>query len=864
MPIKLPFTLPGASKFPAGGSTATVSDQNTGGYDFMIDGHGFRLATDQNFPYIRMTEPTTTRRFDSSLEPGEQTLNQLPWVKSQSSFHAGAGQLNLEQGFTAFQYQQEQVEHIRFDASLGVDVWTPGQVKRLPDSRFYGFTFTKPCMITATISGTDYAIIGDTGHLYQVAWASGPDADPVITGIDLSGVAFGGASNCAITSLCSDGNNYYALVQLTNVTNTNGIKTYIVTGSITSVSAPTVLYLIPASAGFGSPGTRTNLCVNPDFETGVTEWAVDHAGDLTQSTTQAFSGTHSGKFAPVSTGTRMLYQPTTPLNVAPGSTYTASFWIYIQSGPMLQIQGGYTRTGVFTIESNTTPTGVPTGAWTRVSYTWTVDSSALTTDQLYFVLNPNTGTGVYYIDDVLIEQTPIVRSYFSGNTAADSQYVYTWSGTANDSQSVATPVSQIAQVPGVIGWSKARLVGGLGNSVYELPTAGGTLPAPKYTNPAINFTCTAISESPDGVLVAGDVGGNQSSVVKLTLNTAGAVPTLSGGNTITQFPPGEYVTEMENYLGSFVAIATNRGIHIGTFDTYSGTFKNGPLSVTTTNPCLALCGRDRFVYGGYTNQQQDGRTGLVRIDLSYTTDEAGRLAYAADLRPSSAAPTGQGIVYGIGILSTHNRLVYVTPEGLHVEGGSPGSDGTSWLRTSRIRYDTAELKLFTLGRVHGTLDVGTIQVEGIAPFQDNTNLGTFGFIQNGDPGEFNLVNGTHEWMQLQFTLVGSATVFNSYQVKAIPAPKRQHIITLTANCFHHESNRWGQEVVDPETPRQRYQNILDIETAGNEVRFVEFEPTGPVATLVVVEDTQFQQMSRPSPIDYLGGYLTIKMRATRE
>jgi len=83
-------------------------------------------------------------------------------------FHAGAGQLYLEQGFTAFQYQQEQIEHVRFDTCLGVDCWTAGQVKRLPDTTFFDFGFNATVMCTATVAGVDYAIIGGVGWAISV------------------------------------------------------------------------------------------------------------------------------------------------------------------------------------------------------------------------------------------------------------------------------------------------------------------------------------------------------------------------------------------------------------------------------------------------------------------------------------------------------------------------------------------------------------------------------------------------------------------------------------------------------------------------------------------------------------------------
>lgn len=161
---------------------------NPNGYDFTIGNSGFRFATDTNSPYQRYTEPVTAQRFDNSKEPGEQSLSALPWIKSQDSFHAGAGQLNLEKGYTDFQYQQEQVSHLRFDTSLGADVWTPGQVSRLPETLFTSIpSGTVTCAVSGTQQGKDYVIAGGSACLYQIAWPNGADLAPTITAIDLSG-----------------------------------------------------------------------------------------------------------------------------------------------------------------------------------------------------------------------------------------------------------------------------------------------------------------------------------------------------------------------------------------------------------------------------------------------------------------------------------------------------------------------------------------------------------------------------------------------------------------------------------------------------------------------------------------------------
>jgi hypothetical protein len=246
------------------------------------------------------------------------------------------------------------------------------------------------------------------------------------------------------------------------------------------------------------------------------------------------------------------------------------------------------------------------------------------------------------------------------------------------------------------------------------------------------------------------------------------------------------------------------------------------------------------------------------------TDTASRNAYAPDLRPPTSAPTGLGAVTGLALLPGANRLVFVTPEGIHVEGNGPGSDGAAWLRTSRIRYDTAEMKLFKRGRLHGSLSNAEIQVTGITPFGvGDQNLGTYGFLTGtDDPGEFLLPAGLHPWLQLQFSLIGSTATLDSYQVKALPAPKRQHIIQVTGSCFTNEIDRFGLEVTDPVQPRQRYQNVLDMEAIGDEVTFVEFTNFGATAEQVVIDQIEYRSFARPSIEDDFGGWITFKMRST--
>lgn len=852
----LPFTLPAAYKLKAG-QTTSVSDVDTGGYDVLIGGLGFRLATDQQFPYIRETQPTTIHRLDNSAEVGEQTLSELPWLKSQSSFHGGAGQLNLEAPFTAFQYQQEQIAHLRYDMSLGVDPWTVGTVKRLPDTTYSSYGFNVQSVVTAVVGGVDVAIVGGNQALYQVTWGSGPDAAPTITAIDLTSATFGGMSNCSVSSLTTDGRNYYGILQLTSQGSTAGVLTYLISGKMESAAAPLALYEIP---NYQTATPRTNLCTNPSFETNLTGWAA--AGAVPPTLAQATSpapptgGRTKTMSVTFGTGTSSQFNGAQyTLTTTSGKTYTVSCQVYVPAGgapPLAIVVNGL---GV-------SASSATTGAWTTISYTFTATATSHTVT--VFGNGAQTAGQVVYVDDVLMEQTGSVGSYFDGSTAADSNYTYSWSGTADGSTSTASPKSSASNALGVCGWVKERLIAAVSSSVYELPinvAQHSQLPTAKFTHPVSAYQYVAISESPDAILIAG-TAGLQSTILKFKLDTSANTPTLGSGGTIASLPTGEQVQTMAAYLGSFIAIGTNKGIRVGTFDTYSGNFTYGPLSVTTTAPVYALTGRDRFVFGGYTNQQADGSTGLVRLDLSQPVDASGRLAWAPDLRPASSAPQ-TGTVYAAAVLPLSGRLMFATNNGFYVEGNGPGSSGSAWLRTSRIRYDTDEPKLFKSMRMRGTLDTGTVTITAVTQFGGSYSLGTFGYLSGtNDPGLIQLPVGLQPWIQLQFQLNASTSTLSSYVSKALPSPARQRVITLTVNCFRNEVDRFGLDVTDPKYPRDRYNALKALETAGGEYRFVEFTLIGPVATMVIIEQIEFHSFSRPSIDDDFGGYITIKLRET--
>ena len=59
-------------------------------YDIAIAGLPFFLLNSDDAPYRRVTAQYRKQQIDQSREPGEQTLTGW-WLRSQSSFHLGAG-----------------------------------------------------------------------------------------------------------------------------------------------------------------------------------------------------------------------------------------------------------------------------------------------------------------------------------------------------------------------------------------------------------------------------------------------------------------------------------------------------------------------------------------------------------------------------------------------------------------------------------------------------------------------------------------------------------------------------------------------------------------------------------------------------
>ncbi len=171
-------------------ATAGVNVPASLRWDCSIGGLPFLYGMSKSYPMRRETAEFRRQRVDTERNPGEQSLDSGYWLRSQASWHYGSGLSSAEPLEVS-----EQEAQFRYATSGGVDVWTPGQASLL-----------KTTSNVFSSTGTSQYLIGvDTGVLH----ADGTTVTYITNAGSSSSVTWGGSAQ-PVTSLTSDGANYYA------------------------------------------------------------------------------------------------------------------------------------------------------------------------------------------------------------------------------------------------------------------------------------------------------------------------------------------------------------------------------------------------------------------------------------------------------------------------------------------------------------------------------------------------------------------------------------------------------------------------------------------------------------------------------
>ena len=722
-------------------NSGNTYENTANNYDVAVAGLPFFLGPNKEYPYKRETAQYRKQQIDQQKEPGEQTLTGW-WLRSQSSFHYGAG-IRYEEPI-----EGESVAY-RFNKSAGVDVFNIGKVTLLPDVTKLSTSVTNaPKMVGGVDSaGKNVIIWADGANLYRSEFTSAGAFTATTT------LTWGGSGS--ILGVAQDGLNYYAA-------NATGIYR----GPLTGATNGTSIFTHPSMVG-----TVTNVTLG---------WAKQ----------RLIAGVNNYLFE---------VQPITSFTV------TTS-----------KVDGSYNATLTTSSAHNFAVGSLITVASVGSPYNGTWSVTAV----------PNSTTVTFFVNNAAVGQASA-------------------SGTVTLSSNNNLPI---------------------------------------YAHPNSNWVWTGVCDGPNAIYTSG-YAGDSSTVFRLILDTSGAVPLLTKAVTAADMPKGEVIYALGSYIGKYMVFGTSKGVRVGQIDTSgylsSGFITYGPLTVVTNGydastgtvlngyACKSITFNDRFAYCTVTNYiDSDSRgvtinSGLVKIDLSKEI-APNQMGYATHLQVPSTAEAAAVCVIG----KTSNLAIGVTGTGIYYQANTLISSG--YLQTGQIRYFTLEDKHFELIKLRETLPIkGTLSLSSVDANGSITNIitvdNTFDFTQDiTGLDQYDLT--PKESIGLIFTLnassgqqVGQEDSFNGYQLKVLPAVKRQRIITLPLMCFDFEGDRYNMTIGYEGRASERLSQLETVESNGDVIILQDF--TNGETVRGVIESLSFIRMTPPERrFKGFGGILVCQFR----
>ena len=405
------------------------------------------------------------------------------------------------------------------------------------------------------------------------------------------------------------------------------------------------------------------------------------------------------------------------------------------------------------------------------------------------------------------------------------------------------------------------------NSLSGTATLVANNNLPIYTHPSSTWKWTGVADGPNAIYVAG-YAGVSGSIFRLALDVTGAVPLLNKALTAAEMPSGEYVTALGSYLGKYLIIGTNKGVRVGQIDTSgwlsSGYITYGPLSFVTKgfDPSTAsvldgsavtgVCFQDRFAYCTVTNYIDNGDgtfcSGLVKIDLS---KEVGpnQFGYATNLRVSNLTAECPSVAN----LGNSNTLIFgITGQGLYKQSTTLVPSG--YIQTGQIRQFTLEDKHFELLKIRVLPgQKGSLASLVVNPDQSLSSVivtdASFDYTQDITALD-NLDVLPQQSIGLKFVInsassqaVGTEDVFIGYQLKSVPAVKRQRLITFPLMNYDYMEDRNNMVTGYIGRAAERLNSLEAIESNGDVVLIQDF--TNGETIRGIIEEQQFVRMTAP-------------------
>jgi len=406
---------------------------------------------------------------------------------------------------------------------------------------------------------------------------------------------------------------------------------------------------------------------------------------------------------------------------------------------------------------------------------------------------------------------------------------------------------------GTIGYVKNRYILGFHDTanntfVYELNKNTGSsinlstlTPVNGSTTLPTAYTFRAVTEAGAAIYVGG-FSGEQGTVYKITVASDGSLNTMT---SVITLPSGEEVTGLFGYLGTYVAVGTNRGLRIAIANEV-GDLSYGPLIFETNLGIYKMSAYSRFIIAG-VDSGVGGYSGVYRVDLSQPLTN-GAYAYSTDVYADGAT----GKVEGVANLGDGRIAFCVNGDGLFIEHATELVESGE-ITTGIIRYETLEnkawkrLKLRTEGTLQGDIDIFRV-VNGVdSAFRTVTE----GSITDYDYDLSSVFEDVGVEAQFKFRLNRNDTdatlgaVIYGYSVKALPTPARARVIQIPVFCFDSERDRLKNLMGYQGYGLGRLQALEQMEALGETIIIQDFTADGePIEA--VIEQVSFTRTTPPN------------------
>lgn len=471
--------------------------------------------------------------------------------------------------------------------------------------------------------------------------------------------------------------------------------------------------------------------------------------------------------------------------------------------------------------------------------------------------------------------------------AACKRAIHTGSINTLSSDEVAFNFSTSDRTDVFIKYVKGYVLFGLANIIYNMSIipsgasrttsthnhTGGTDSLPTGTaikshiNPS--WIWNDATAGTNCIYVSGN-GGNNGEVWQILFDDSTNALDVAGATMVLSLPDGETVNTIHHYLG-YLVLGTSSGIRVCPVTaTSTGSYVTmGPLLIELSHPVNGFTERGTYIYGA--TKVDDGsytNACLIRIDLSSPFDD-GTFPHAYDLEYRSSLDGDNSEATEVYVLS--DRLVMVVEENSNTTKGelqvehSTNKRDTGWVQTGRIRYGTIEPKFFRYLNVQCTTGQGDdITVYTI---DKNGTTNSLAILSEGLSNQdvfMSTLEAKQEFISLKFVFNNvtddqDLPVLQAYQIKAVPATRRQRMYQFPLSCYDTTMDKYGSISGYKGRAMEIIQRLEAIEETGRFVTVTDYR-TGEEFD-GVLEEVRFTNESSPDKNESgFGGLLLVTVR----